>query len=209
MSDTDTEITSAPEQTDSDKTRGRIPKTHWAYILGQRRLTTRTLQSIADDYGANASAVHYVVRMAEEKAAKGELVPTLEMPTEEATSEINRIMRNAKQGPAKPATEAWAANKAKDATTPQVPSQTDTMLEDPHCKRLFDAAAKAILDYNAFKANPVEETKANLKESLHGTHRALASIELKVEMTATNKPAAAPASAGGSALAAQRLPELV
>lgn len=202
MSDFDTATLRAPDDMEVDKVRGRIPRADWGYVLGQYRMAERTLQSIGDEYGAKPSAIHYVVKQAGKLADEGNLEPTLEKPEgneAEASAAMKRAISKAR------ASSEWSIRRVQEVAAPPKPSQVElmaqqanAMLEDENCKRLFDATSKTIIDYVAFKAGPEASAKDEFKKSLHDLRRAIASIELKVEMSLTS--AAPPAAA--------RLPEL-
>ncbi len=204
MSDFDTQDARVTDLSDSDKARGRIPKHAWGYVRGQYELANRTYEEIGKEFNCTPSAVFYVVKQASIRAIE----PTLELPKDDtAKAEINRIMANSK------ATSQWAARKVETVVEPKGPSQVElmaqqanAMLEDEHCKRLFAATSKTIVDYVAFKAAPEEAAKKEFKEAMHELRRALASIELKVEM-AQVAPARQQVAANSSA-PQQRLPEM-
>lgn len=197
MSDFDTAVLRAPDDETAKKPRARIPRSDWGYVLGQSRIAGRTLQSIGDEYGAEPSAIHYVVKKASELAEKGDLQPTLEKPQyseQEAAAAAERAISKARRS------NDWAARRIQETTAPAQPSQVElmakqanAMLEDEHCKRLFDATSKTIVDYVAFKAGPEASAKQQFKDALHELRRAIASIELKIELapsanTATPAP---------------------
>lgn len=197
MSDSDTQDTHAIAG--DDKIRGRIPRSDWGYVLGQK-LAGRTLKSIGDEYGAEPSAIHYVVKKAHELAQDNKLTPSMEKPEPtEASAAMQAAISKARKS------SEWSIRKVQEVAEPAKPSQVElmaqqanAMLEDENCKRLFDATSKTIVDYVAFKAAPDDGAKKEFKDALHELRRAIASIELKVEMAPTK--AAPPA--------AQRLPEL-
>ena len=176
------------DQHEAGKIRGRIPRSDWAYVLGQSKLVGRTLESIGNEYGAKPSAIHYVVKQAGLLAADGKLEPTLEKPaTQEASAAMHEAISKARRS------SQWSAKRIEDVV--KAPSQVElmaqqanAMLEDETCKRLFDATSKTIVDYVAFKAGPADSAKKEFKDALHELRRAIASIELKVEMTPAAKP---------------------
>jgi len=209
MSDFDNQAACAAELSDSDKIRGRIPKHAWGYVRGQYELKNRTYEEIGKEFNCTPSAVFYVVK----QATLREIEATLELPADEtAKAEINRIMAKSK------ATTSWTARQGTpvQSVAPKAPSQVElmaqqanAMLEDEHCKRLFDATSKTIVDYVGFKAAPDDDAKKAFKDALHELRRSIASIELKVEMMPAQAPAAAPvATAPVAANTSQRLPEM-
>lgn len=173
---------------DGERPRGRIPKGHWAYVRGLYEVKGLTFKEIGDEYGCTPSAVFYVVKQAQRQ----DLEPTLDMPTQEASNEINRIMRQAK------ATDGWAKSKvhqviAKPAQPSQVElmaQQANDMLQDEKARRLFDASSETILGYVGFMSEPTEANRQRAKDSLHSLRRAVAGLELAIETKPLQQPKA-------------------
>lgn len=187
----------------SEKIRGRIPKAAWGYVRGQYELAEKTYEEIGREFNCTPSAVFYVVKQARDR----EIPATLDRPSDDvlaAARSAERAMDKAKDE------FSWASRKVRDITTPRAPSQVEQMAEqanawlsDEGCKRLFDASSNVIVGFNGFKAAPDESGRKLVKDAIHETRRALASLELKIEMTPTNT--AAPAQPQNQD---RRLPEL-
>jgi hypothetical protein len=199
----DPAVTITTDSTDAaEKIRGRIPKAAWGYVRGQYELAEKTYEEIGREFNCTPSAVFYVVKQARDR----EIPATLERPTDDvlaAARSSEATLDKAKDN------FRWASQKVREVTAPRAPSQVEQMAEqatawlsDEGCKRLFDASSNVIVGFNGFKATPDESGKKLVKDAIHETRRALASLELKIEMMPVNT--AAPQSQNQ----AQRLPEL-
>lgn len=157
-------------QNNQDKIRGRIPKSAWAYVRGQYELAGRTYEDIGNEFNSTPSAVFYVVKQARDRGVE----PTLEKPSEE--------VMQAARGSSEPRP-ARSKAEAAPSVVEQMAQQANAMLTNEGCKRLFDATSDTIVSFVGFEAEPNEQGKKLVKEALHAVRRALASLELKVEMT--------------------------
>jgi len=201
MNENETGLPETVQHEDSrDKVRGRIPKGAWSYVRGQYELAGRTYQEIGDEFNCTPSAVFYVVKQARDR----EIEPSLERPSED-------MMRAARAGEKvtgeKTAGEkiseratndfSWASRKVRDVTAPAQPSQVEKMAEQANamltnetCKRLFDATSNTIVSFVGFEAAPDNNSKKMAKDAIHEVRRALASLELKIEMMPLSAPQA-------------------
>jgi hypothetical protein len=168
-----TDMTSAEDlrEKNSDKIRGRIPKSAWAYVRGQYELAGRTYEDIGNEFNSTPSAVFYVVKQARDRGVE----PSLEKPSEEVMQAARgslepRVARSRSESP------------AKSSAVEQMAQQANAMLTNETCKRLFDATSDTIVSFVGFEAEPNEQGKKLVKEALHAVRRAMASLELKVEM---------------------------
>ncbi len=155
----------------AEKIRGRIPKAAWAYVRGQYELAGRTYEDIGNEFNSTPSAVFYVVKQARDRGIE----PSLEKPSDEIMqaargSSEPRVVRVKSEAPSQP------------SAVEQMAQQANAMLTNETCKRLFDATSDTIVSFVGFEGEPTEMSKKMVKESLHAVRRALASLELKVEM---------------------------